>query len=87
MQAGTRTRAIGRCLSAFVFVALAALLFAAPCAAQVRMMAGQDDPIPADAELKAAAVDSVSWALNKTYVFEDVAKEMEKHLSTTSSAR
>jgi hypothetical protein len=44
------------------------------------MAVGQDDSMPASTEFKAAAVDSVSWALNKTYVFEDVAKEMEKHI-------
>ncbi len=80
MAGGTKVRFVRRGLGAFVFVALAALLLAAPCSAQRRVVVGQEDSMPASAELKAAAVDSISWALNKTYVFEDVAKEMEKHI-------
>jgi hypothetical protein len=69
-----------RRLGLIAFLTLFVFLVAVPCSAQRRMVVGQDDSVPATDELKAAAVDSVSWALNKTYVFEDVAKEMEKHL-------
>ncbi len=80
MQAGVKVRFIRRGLGVLVFLTLAALLFAAPCAAQVRRVVGQDEAKPASTEFKAAAVDSISWALNKTYVFEDVAGDIEKLL-------
>jgi hypothetical protein len=57
-----------------------ALAVSVTCSAQVRVIRGQDEPRPPTGEFKAAAIDSVSWALNKTYVFEDVARNMEKHL-------
>ena len=63
-----------------VLLALLVLLAVTPCLAQVRMVVGQDESKPATAEFRAAAVDSISWALNKTYVFEDVARDMEKLL-------
>ena len=80
MRFGKRMMSLRRRLGLLVFLTLFVLLAAAPCLAQRRMVVGQDDSMPASAEFKAAAVDSVSWALNKTYVFEDVAKEMEKHI-------
>ena len=80
MRLGKRMMSLRRRLGLLVFLTLFVLLAAAPCLAQRRMVVGQDDSMPASAEFKAAAVDSVSWALNKTYVFEDVAKEMEKHI-------
>jgi len=80
MRSGKRMMSLRRRLGLLVFLTLFVLLVAAPCLAQRRMVVGQDDSMPASAEFKAAAVDSVSWALNKTYVFENVAKEMEKHI-------
>ncbi len=80
MRSGKRMMSLRRRPGLLVFLTLFVLLAAAPCSAQRRMVVGQDDSMPASAEFKAAAVDSVSWALNKTYVFEDAAKEMEKHL-------
>ncbi len=80
MRLGKRMMSLRRRLGLLVFLTLFVLLAAAPCLAQRRMVVGQDDSMPASAEFKAAAVDSVSWALNRTYVFEDVAKEMEKHI-------
>lgn len=42
--------------------------------------ATQDDVIPIDAAYKAAVIDSVCAALSTTYVFEDVAKQIETAL-------
>ncbi len=53
---------------------------AVPSSAQVRMGGPGSEPLPADAETRAAIVDSVSWALNDTYVFPDVAEEIEKSI-------
>lgn len=69
-----------RRLGLAVLLTLFVLLAATPCLAQRRVVVGQDDSKPASAEFKAAAVDSISWAFNKTYVFEDVAKDIEKLL-------
>ena len=80
MRFGKRMMSLRRRLGLLAFLTLFVLLVAAPCSAQRRMAVGQDDSMPASTEFKAAAVDSVSWALNKTYVFEDVAKEMERHI-------
>lgn len=80
MRFGKRMMSLRRRLGLLAFLTLFVLLVAAPCSAQRRMAVGQDDSMPASTEFKAAAVDSVSWALNKTYVFEDVAKEIEKHI-------
>lgn len=80
MNSSDRMVVLKRRLGLIAFLTLFVFLVAVPCSAQRRMVVGQDDSVPATDELKAAAVDSVSWALNKTYVFEDVAKEMEKHL-------
>ena len=80
MRSGKRMMSLRRRLGLVAFLTLFVLLAAAPCSAQRRMVVGQDDSMPASAEFKAAAVDSVSWALNRTYVFEDVAKEMEEHI-------
>lgn len=63
-----------------VLLALFVLLAATQCLAQQRVVVGQDESKPATAEFKAAAIDSISWAFNKTYVFEDVAKDIEKYL-------
>jgi len=70
------TRRVGMLTLLALFVFLAA----APCLAQRRIVVGQDDSVPATDELKAAAVDSISDAFKKTYVFEDVAKDIEKLL-------
>jgi hypothetical protein len=62
-------------------VCVAVIVAVAPtCPAQIRIAAGQDESKPASDAFKATAIDSISWALNKTYVFEDVAKRMEEHL-------
>ena len=69
-----------RRLGLFVLLTLFVFVAATPCLAQRRIVVGQDDSYPADAEFKAAAIDSISWAMNETYVFEDVAKDVEKAL-------
>ena len=78
MRCSDRTVSLRRRLVLAVLLTLFVFVAATPCLAQRRIVVGQDDSKPATAEFKAAAVDSISWALNKTYVFEDVAKEMEK---------
>ena len=69
-----------RRLGLAVLLTLFVVWWRAPCFAQTRVVVGQDDSKPASAEFKAAAIDSISWAFNKTYVFEDVAKDIEKYL-------
>jgi hypothetical protein len=44
------------------------------------VVVGQDESKPATDEFKAAAIDSIAWAFNKTYVFPDVAEEIEEVL-------
>ena len=80
MTFGTRMISLRRRLGLIAFLALFVILPAAPCSAQRRMVVGQDESVPATDEMKATAVDSISWAFNKTYVFEDVAKDIEKLL-------
>ena len=80
MNRSDRMVVLRRRLGLIALLTLFVLLVAVPCSAQRRIVVGQDDSVPATDELKAAAIDSVSWALNKTYVFEDVAREMEKHI-------
>ena len=69
-----------RRLGTLMLLALFVFLTAAPCLAQRHIVVGQDDSKPATDEFKATAIDSISWAFNKTYVFEDVAKDIEKSL-------
>jgi hypothetical protein len=64
----------------FAFLALLVFLAATPCLAQRRVVVGQDESKPATDEFKAAAIDSIAWAFSKTYVFPDVAEEIEEVL-------
>ncbi|HYW68069.1 MAG TPA: S41 family peptidase, partial [bacterium] len=80
MVRSDRTLCLSRRLGVLTLLALFVVLAATPCLAQRRVVVGQDDSKPADEEFKAAAIDSISWALNKTYVFPDVAEEMEEAL-------
>lgn len=80
MRVGSR---FGAMLGPAVLLAVAAMLIlmpAAVCSAQQRVFVGGGAGTPADDDLKAAIVDSISWALQKTYVFEDVAQAMEDRL-------
>jgi hypothetical protein len=69
-----------RRLGLVAFLALFVFLAASPCLAQRRVVVGQDESKPATDEFKAAAIDSIAWAFNKTYVFSDVAEEIEEVL-------
>ena len=80
MVRSDRTLCLSRRLGVLTLLALFVVLAATPCLAQRRIVVGQDDSKPADDEFKAAAIDSISWAFNKTYVFADVAKDIEEHL-------
>jgi hypothetical protein len=80
MRLPSATVGPSRYLGTLVFLVVVTLTVARPCAAQVLVGAGQDEPKPATDEFKSAAVDSISWAFNKTYIFEDVAKDVEKRL-------
>ncbi|MFH1689886.1 MAG: S41 family peptidase [Candidatus Eisenbacteria bacterium] len=80
MRRSDRMMSLKRRLGLAVLLTLFVLLATTQCFAQTRVVVGQDESKPASAEFKAAAVDSISWALNKTYVFEDVARDMEKLL-------
>lgn len=80
MERSDRIVTLQRRLGLAVLLALFVFLASTPCLAQRRIVVGQDDSVPATDELKAAAIDSVSEALRETYVFEDVAKDMEKLL-------
>jgi len=61
-------------LSAAVFLLFG--VFAGPVPAQ--QGPGDDGPHPIDAGLRAKVIDSVAAALNKTYVFPETARDMEK---------
>ena len=69
-----------RPLGVLTLLALFIVLASTPCLAQRRVVVGQDDSKPADDEFKATAIDSIAWAFNKTYVFPDVAEEIEEVL-------
>jgi hypothetical protein len=56
---------------------LLAILFAATAA---RTQAPTDEVVPCDAAMRAEIIDSVSAALIQTYIFLDVAQEMERHV-------
>ena len=64
MKLGKRMMSLRRRLGLLAFLTLFVLLAAAPCLAQRRMVVGQDDSMPASAELKAAAVDWASVGLD-----------------------
>lgn len=68
----------GRSTAIAVLLVVAAV---APLAApEARAQSPAAELLPADAELRAAIVDSVTYALNKGYVFEDIANDIEEHL-------
>jgi hypothetical protein len=58
-------------------LALLAVLFAIPDA---RAQNPPEDVVPCDAAMRAEIIDSVSAALIQTYIFLDVAEEMERHV-------
>ena len=77
MKFGRRMIGLRRRLGYIFGIALVATVAALPAFAQAP---GGDPPPEATAELRAAIVDSVTTEFNESYVFEDVAGEMEKHL-------
>ncbi len=62
-------------ITSLIALGLALLLFAA---APVTAQPGPDDSPKIDKKIKGEIIDSVSAALNKYYVFPDMAKKMEK---------
>ena len=56
---------------------LLAVLFVIPGA---RAQSPAEDVVPCDAAMRAEIIDSVSAALIQTYIFLDVAREMEQHV-------
>jgi hypothetical protein len=79
MTFGRRMIGLRRSLGRIFVIAL--LILASAVAASPQTMVRGEEPQPqADAELRAAIIDSVTATLNEDYVFEDVAKNMEKHL-------
>jgi hypothetical protein len=79
MTFGRRMITLRRSLGRVLGIALVALMFTAAASAQ-SVVRTDEAPPPADDEFRAALIDSVTAALNKTYVFEDVAEDMEKHV-------
>ena len=77
MRFSVRMIGIRRRLGRIFAIAFVVSLAAAPAAAQTP---SGEPPREATAELRAAIVDSVTAEYNEDYVFEDVAKEMERHL-------
>jgi hypothetical protein len=69
-----------RCNSRLLPAALLALMsmFVSLAAAQAQVVAGQGQSKTIDAREQAAIIDSVTSALNDSYIFPKVAKEMEK---------
>jgi hypothetical protein len=80
MMRRTATGAGLRQAARFVTAGIILISLAAVCSAQQRVVIGGGEGTPATDELKASIVDSVSWALQKTYVFPDVAQRMEDRL-------
>jgi hypothetical protein len=79
MTFGHRMIGLRRRLGRIFVIALATAVLASAAAAQT-IVRGDEPPPPADAEYRAALIDSVTATLNEDYVFEDVAKDMEKHV-------
>ena len=77
MKFGRRMIGLRRRLGYIFAIALVATVAALPALAQAP---GGEPPPEATAELRAAIVDSVTAEFNESYVFEDVASEMEKRL-------
>lgn len=76
MKFGVRMVALRRRLG-YIF---AIAFLAAAAAHAVAQAPEQESPRETTPELRRAIVDSVTAEFNKDYVFEDVAKEMERHL-------
>jgi hypothetical protein len=77
MSFSKRMIRLRRSLGHILGLAVMVLLLAGPACAQT---ATGTQEVAATPELRAAIVDSVTAALNRDYVFEDVAKKMEKQL-------
>lgn len=69
-----------RQLSCALFLALVGAMVAVPGSAQQGTATGGDNPLPIDADMRGAIIDSITSVLNERYVFEDVAEEIEKHI-------
>jgi len=65
---------------AVIVLAVGLFVVTGLCSAQQRVVVAGNESKAATPEFKAAAIDSIAWAFGKTYVFEDVAKDIEKHL-------
>lgn len=79
MTFGRRMISLRRALGRIFVIVLAIAAIAATASAQT--IVRRDEPPPAiDAEYRAALIDSVTATLNEDYVFEDVAKDMERHV-------
>jgi retinol-binding protein 3 len=63
-----------------VLAGLALTLAAAPALAQLGIPVAAPEARPLDGELRAAIIDSITYALNENYVFKDTAAAMEKHV-------
>jgi len=72
---GMKTRGSNFAASLILFAALLIISAATPASAQPQ----QDQGPTIDKKIKSEIIDSVSAALNKYYVFPDMAKKMEKH--------
>ena len=68
---------IVKLVTAVIFILALFLVFTAPGLSQNQGVAGNNPPT-VDSKTQAAIIDSISKALNDVYVFEDVAKNMEK---------
>jgi hypothetical protein len=79
MTFGRRMRTLRRRLGLIFALALAVTAVGATASAQT-IVRTDEPPRPADDEFKAALIDSVTATLNEDYVFEDVARNMEKHV-------
>jgi hypothetical protein len=79
MTFGRRMIGLRRSLGRVLVLPFLILALAATASAQMVVRGDEPSP-PADAAYRAALIDSVTATLNNDYVFEDVAKDMEKHL-------
>lgn len=77
MTFGKRMIRLRRSLGYVFAFGAVALILTGQSFAQAPAAEGDDSATP---KLRAAIIDSVTAALNKDYVFEDVAKKMEKHI-------
>lgn len=79
MTIGRRMISLRRSLGRIFAIALMILALTVAASGQT-IVRSEEPPPPADAEFRAALIDSVTATLNEEYVFEDVAKDMEKHV-------